>query len=143
MVELVRRTGGLDVATEQPHELVRLVLGGVGDTLVVVVCLTILRSLQLGTELFMKVLESGGEISSSWDSGAVGDLRVKCRVEAVVGKEGGLVGGGIDVVVEGEFCERQIIDPVVLLIRRVPTEVRLYDLVRALCESVGLWMISS
>ena len=54
MIELVGRTSRLDMATEQPHELVRLVLRRVGDALVVVPGLTFLCVLQLCAKLVVK-----------------------------------------------------------------------------------------
>ena len=92
MVELVGRTRSLDVPTEEPDELARLVARAVLNALVVVMGLTLLSELELRAQLVMESSESRGKVGCSRDWGVVGDARVEGRVVGVVGVEGRLPG---------------------------------------------------
>ena len=61
-------------------------------------------------------------------------------METEVGEEWGLLRRRIDVVVECELGEREVVDPIVLLVRDVRAQVRLERLVGALGEAVSLWV---
>ena len=62
VVELVRWTGGLDVATEEPDKVARLETRAIGDTLVVIASLNVLGVLELSTQLSVKTLETSREV---------------------------------------------------------------------------------
>ena len=142
MIELVRRPCRLDVTTQQPDELVRLVRRAVKNVRIVRASLPVLSFLQLGAELVMETLQALSEISCGRDGGTFGELGFEGRVEAIVGEEGRLVGGRVHVVVERELGKREVINPVVLLVRRVRAEVRLECLIGTLGQSVRLRVIS-
>ena len=62
-------------------------------------------------------------------------------MEAICGEERGLLGRRVDVVVEGELGEREVVDPVVLLIGHIGTEIAFEHLVGVLREAVSLRVV--
>ena len=62
VVKLVGGTSRLDVATQQPDELVRNVLGSLADAVIVVASLMFLSLFELIAELVVESFEPGGEI---------------------------------------------------------------------------------
>ena len=62
VVELVGRTGGLNVVMEEPDEVVGLEAWPIGNTLIVITCLDILGMLEFGTQLSVEMLEASSEI---------------------------------------------------------------------------------
>ena len=141
MVEFARGSGRLDVTTEEPYELARHVRGTLGNATVVVTGLTILSSFQLQAQLVVDVGKSCCNIGSCGHGRAVRELRIKRRVEPIVCEEGGLLSRVALVVVERELSEREVVDPVVLLVGDVGTEVRLERLVGTLSQAIGLGMV--
>ncbi len=145
MVQLVGRASRLDVTAEEPDELPGLILGAVRDMTVVVEGLPVLCTFELHTQLVVEMSESRGNISSGRDSRGSGgvDLRVKGRMEAEVHKERRLLGRLALMVIEGERREREVVDPVILLVGDIGPEVGLKRLVSTLGEAVSLRMIGS
>ena len=80
MVELVGGPGRLDVAAEEPNELIGLILRAFGDALVVVACLTLLSLRELSAKFAMEAVETSGEVSSSRDVGLDGLVLGEARL---------------------------------------------------------------
>jgi len=98
--------------------------------------------LQLSTKFFMDDRESCSEISSSRNSWMFSEDWFKGWVVSKVSKERSLMSRRIVKVVKSKFSKGEIVNPVILLIRAVCTEVHLQGLISTFCESVGLWVIS-
>ena len=62
-------------------------------------------------------------------------------MEAICSEEGGLLGRRVDVIVESELGEREVVDPVVLLVIAEHSEVGFDLLVFAFDFTVALWVI--
>ena len=110
--------------------------------LVIVPSLRLLRILQLSTKFFVDLSEPFCEIVSSWDRGTFRDLWFKGGVKSEVSKKWGLTSGSVLQIVERELRKWEIINPIILLVRAVCTEVRLKRLVGTLGQSICLRMIS-
>ena len=141
MIELIRRACGLDMPAEQPYELARLVFGAVLHPAVVIAGLTLLRTEELHAKLIMKTGKASGHVSGGWDNCTLDRLRFEGGMEAEVGKEWSLLCRLILVIVESELGEGQVVDPVILLVGDICTEVRLERLVGALGQTISLRMV--
>jgi len=74
-----------------------------------------------------------------WDC----DVEVESRagVVSVVHEEWGYLGSRVWSIVVCEFCDWKEVDPIVLLIARVHSQVRFQRLVGPLCLPVCLWVV--
>lgn len=88
----------------------------------------------------MNDVKARRKVGSSRNGRVLGELRFERGMEAVVGEEGSLTSGGISEVVECELGKREVVDPIVLVIRDVGAKVRFKCLVGAFGKSVGLRM---
>ena len=74
MIKFGGRTSGLDIAMEQPNELVLLEFRSRKAMLVIVLSLRLLRIFQLSTKFFVDLNEPFCKIVSSWDCRTFRDL---------------------------------------------------------------------
>ena len=142
MIKFGGRTSGLDIVTEQPNELVLLEFRSRKAMLVIVPSLRLLCIFQLSTKFFVDLNEPFCKIVSSWDCRTFRDLWFKGGVKSEVSKKWGLTSGSILQIVECELREWEVINPIILLVQAVCTEVRLKRLVGTLGQSICLRMIS-
>ena len=105
VVELVGRTGSFDVTAEEPDELVGGERGCVGNTTVVVLCLTVLRELEVRAKLVVDAGKMVVEISGSGNVDGIGKARLEGGMEAKVREEGRHFCRLVGVVVVGELGE--------------------------------------
>ena len=91
--------------------------------LVVVLRLNTLGMQEFSSKLGMDMLKAMGKVVSSRDSGAFSELGFEGGVKSEVGEEGSLFSRGILSVVKSEFSNREIINPIILLVRTVRTQV--------------------
>ena len=68
-------------------------------------------------------------------------IEVESRIEAVVGEERCLLSRGICEIVKGELGHRQVVNPIILLIGTIRTEIGLKSLICTLCKTVSVGMI--
>ena len=97
--------------------------------------------LELGPQLSVETLKTSCKVGRGRDIRVDREARRKGRVETIGGEERGLFGRRVDVVVEGELGEREVVDPVVLLVRDVHAEVAFECLVGALGEAIRLRVV--
>lgn len=126
---------------QKPNELVFFVLGCVLNTVVVDGRLNILCVLQLSMQLSMNMLKTLCEFICGGDSRAFSDLRLEGGMVGEVGVKGSLFGGRVFGIVEYKLSDRQVVDPVVLLVRAVCTKVCLEHLIYTLYQAVSLRVI--
>ncbi|KAF9801510.1 hypothetical protein IEO21_10100 [Rhodonia placenta] len=141
MVELVRGTCCLDVATQQPDELIARKWRRSSDMRVVGASLSILGFLELGAQLVMEAIESLRKIDGGGYRGVFREARFECGVETEVGEEGGLFCGRVLAIVESELGKWQVVDPIVLLVGCIGPEVLLKHLVCTLGQTICLWVV--
>jgi hypothetical protein len=143
MIELNGWSGSLDVTLEEPHKTARLEVWHGIVVAVISASLNFLGMFQLGPKFRVDVFESSRKVGGSRNSrrGVLYQLRFEGGVEPDVGEKRRLFGGRVLGVVEHELSEREVVDPVVLLIGDVGTKVGLERLVGMLGESVGLRVI--
>ena len=141
MVELLHGSLRGDIPSVEPCEVVHLECVGDGVSSVLG-CVSVL--LQRRGELFPKVGVKGAEVldhSRGLGGGSVVEVDVERGVIAFVGEEGGGARSGVRGVVVGELGEGKEVDPVVLLVVDVDSEVLLEHLVDAFGLAVGLGVV--
>ncbi|KAF9472392.1 hypothetical protein BDN70DRAFT_900582 [Pholiota conissans] len=109
MVEFERGASGTDVAAQEPHKLVRI--------------------LEFGAEFLANDVKAFGKVGGCRDKGVFRENGKEGRVIVVVGKEWSLFGGRIFGVVENKFSEREIVYPIILVVRRIGVEIGLERLI--------------
>lgn len=97
--------------------------------------------MKFSTKFFMYDVETFGKVSSSRYSGVFSEFGLKSGMVGVIGKEWRFFGGVVFRVVEDKFSKREIVDPVILLIRKVGSNVSLKCLIGTLCETISVRMI--
>ena len=87
VIEFIGGTGGLDMATEQPNELVGTEGWGFGNMAIVVLGLTFLREFEIRAKFVVYTREVSLEVGGGGDVDRDGKTRRERRVETVVRKE--------------------------------------------------------
>ncbi len=141
IVELVRRTRCLDIASSEPDKVSLFKFGGRRCVSVKVSGLVSLRFFKFGLELSANSSEPVSEITRCRVCCILRDAWLEAGVKAVVCEERRMTCRCIFEVVVSKFSERQVIDPVILLVRAVRAEVSLECLVGTLGKAVCARMI--
>lgn len=105
--------------------------------------MTILSKFKLSFQLRVYVVKSLSKLINSRDSRDVSELRGEYQVIANIGKEEGLLGRGVLGTIGDKLGKGQVIDPIVLLIRAVCTDIGPQRLIGSFCEPIGVRVISS
>lgn len=141
MVQFEGRSSCLDIVSKEPNEASVGEFGCWKMTFIVIELLSFLSMLKFGLKFDMNLLESGGEVFGRWVGASLGKLRLEVGVVSKVGVKWCCLCRCILVIVEGEFRQGEVIDPIVLLVQAVRAEVSLESLVGALRETVRLRVI--
>jgi hypothetical protein len=118
MIELNGWSGSLDVTPEEPHKTARLEVRHGIVVAVISASLNFFGMFQLGPKFRVDVFELSHKIAGSRNGrrGVLRQSRFEGGVEPNVGEKRRLFGGQVLRVVEHKLGEREVVDPVVLLI---------------------------
>ena len=110
--------------------------------LVKIFFLFFLRISKFGAKFFMNDVKTLSKVVSGRDVDIFREFGGKSGMVGIVGEERCLFGGRVFGVVENELCEREVVYPVILLVRTIGTNIGLECLICMLSKTIHMRMIS-